>query len=70
MVRVIFFNTGAKIFARCWYSGCNFIVHVMKYVLYLLWYGDRCASSIFGIGPEFDSISPLLSNCSALLFGW
>ena len=62
-----FFSTGENIFARCWYSGCSFIVHSIKYVLYLRICGGRCAFSMFGIGPGLISISPLLSSCSELL---
>ena len=44
------FSTGENIFARCWYSDCSFIVHSIKYVLYLRLYGDECVSSIFWHG--------------------
>ena len=60
------FSTGENIFARCWYSGCSFIVHSIKYVLYLRLCGDGCVSSMFGMGPRLVSISPLLSSCRGL----
>ena len=60
------FSTGENVFARCWYFGCSFIVHSIKYVLYLRLCGDGCVSSMFGMGPLLVSISLLLSNCSRL----
>ena len=60
------FSTGENIFARCWYSSCGFIVHVIKYVLYLRLCGGECVFSMFGMGPGLVSISPLLNCCSDL----
>ena len=60
------FSTSENIFARCWYSCCSFIVHSIKYVLYLRLCGDGCASSVFGMGSGSVSISPPLSSCSEL----
>ena len=60
------FSTGENVFARCWYSGCSFIVHSIKYVLYLRLCGDGCVSSMFGIGRGLVSISPHLSSCDGL----
>ena len=60
------FNTGENVFARCWYSGCSFIVHAIKYVLILRLCGGGCVSSMFGMDPRLVSISPLLSSCSDL----
>ena len=48
------------------YFSCSFIVHSIKYVLYLRLCGVGCVSSMFGIGPRLVSISPLLSSCSDL----
>ena len=48
------------------FGGCSFIVHSIKYVLYLRLCGDGCVSSMFGMGPRLVSISQVLSNCSGL----
>ena len=61
-----FFNTGENVFARCWYFSCSFIANSIRYVLYLRLCGDRCVSSMFGMGPGLVSISPPLSSCSEL----
>ena len=61
-----FFSTSENVFARCWYSGCSFIVHSIKCVLYLCLCGGGCTSSMFGMGLGLVSISPLLSSCSEL----
>ena len=60
------FGTSENVFARCWYFGCSFIVHSIKYVLYLCLCGGGCVSSMFGMGPRLVSISLLLSSCSEL----
>ena len=60
------FSTSETVFAWCWYSSCGFIVHSIKYVLYLRLCGDGCVSSMFGMDPRLVSISPLLSSCSGL----
>ena len=60
------FSTDENIFARWWYSGCSFIVHAIKYVLYLCLCGGGCISSMFSIGLGLVSISPLLSSYSDL----
>ena len=52
------FKHGANCFARCWYSGCSFIVQGMKYVLFLLLCGGGCVLSMSGIGPGLVSMSP------------
>ena len=54
------FSIGENVFARCWYSGCNFIVHVIKYVLYLRLCGGGCVCNILGMGPGFFLMSPLI----------
>ena len=58
------FSISENVFAKCWYFGCSFIVHSIKYVLYLRLCGDGCVSSMFGMNLGLVSISPLLSNCS------
>ena len=60
------FSIGENVFARYWYSGCSFIVHSIKYVLYLRLCGDGCVSSMFGMGPGLVSICRLMSSCSEL----
>ena len=60
------FNTGQNVFARCWYSYCSFIVHLIKYVLYLHLCGGGYISSMFGMGHGLVSISPLLNSYSDL----
>ena len=60
------FSTGENVFARCWYSSCSFIVHSIKYVLYIHLCGDGCVFSMFGMCLGLVSISPLLSSCSEL----
>ena len=52
------FKHGANCFARCWYSGCSFIVQGIKYVLFLLLCGGGCVLSMSGIGPGLVSMSP------------
>ena len=32
----VFWNSGLKLVARCWYSSCSFIVIGIKYVVYRL----------------------------------
>lgn len=53
---------GEKDFARCWYSGCNLIVHAMKYILFLCLCVDGCVCSKLGMGPGLVSMSPLRSS--------
>ena len=53
---------GEKVFARCWYSGCNLIVHSMKYILFLCLCVDGCVCSKLGMGPGLVSMSPLNSS--------
>ena len=42
-------------------------MQVIEYVLYLRLCGGGCVSNILGMGPEFVSMSPLLSNIIDLL---
>ena len=53
---------GENCFARCWYSGCNLIVHSIKYLLHLFLCVDGCVCRILGMGPGLVSISPLSSS--------
>ena len=66
MIRMVIFSIGENVFARCWYYSCSFIVHSIKYILYLRLCGGGCASSMFGMDPGLVSISPLLNSCSEL----
>ena len=50
---------GEKNFARCWYSGCNLIVHSMKYILFLCLCVGGCVCNRLGMGPGLVSMSPL-----------
>ena len=43
-----------------------FIVHVIKYVLYLCLCEGGCVSTWFAMDLELISMSPLLKNCSDL----
>ena len=55
---------GENCFAMCWYSGCNLIVHGIKYILHLFLCGFGCFCSRFGMGPGLGSMSPLsISRC-------
>ena len=63
----LIFSIDANVFVRCWYSSCSFIVHSIKYVLYLYLCGDGCVSSMFGMDLGLVSMSPHLSSCSDLL---
>ena len=63
----MFFSIGANVLARCWYSGCSFIVLGMKYMLALLLCVVGCECRILGIGPGLDSMSPHFSNSSLLM---
>ena len=60
----IVFKHAANVFARCWYSGCSFIVQGIKYILLLFLCDDGCVVSMFGIGPGFVSMSPQRSSRS------
>jgi hypothetical protein len=53
------FIMGENCFAKCWYSGCNLMVHSMKYVLHLFLCVDGCVWRILGMGPGLVSMSPL-----------
>ena len=61
------FNMGANVFARCWYSGCIFIVFGMKYMLALFLCVIGCVRRISGIGPGLVSMSPHFSRSSLLM---
>ncbi len=50
---------GENCFAKCWYSGCSLIVHVIKYILLLFLCGFGCFCSKFGMGPGLGSMSSL-----------
>jgi len=68
----VMFTAGANFFVRCWYSGCSFIVHGMKYIQHRFLCVDGCSVSISGIGPRLVSMSPhkCRSRCSGnLLIG-
>ena len=54
-------------FAMCWYSGCNFIVFGMKYVLAFFLCIAGCVCKMSGIGPGLGSISPHCNNASLLM---
>jgi hypothetical protein len=58
------FSIGANVLARCWYSGCSFIVFGMKYVLALFLCVIGCVRRISGIGPGLGSMSPHFSRSS------
>jgi hypothetical protein len=68
----VVFRHAAKYFARCWYSGCSFIVHGIKYILFLLLCDGGCVLRMFGIGPGLVSMSPPRSIRSFMewLFRW
>ena len=53
------FIIGEDCFAKCWYSGCNLMVHSMKYILHLFLCVDGCVWRILGMGPGLVSMSPL-----------
>jgi hypothetical protein len=55
------------VFAMCWYSGCNFIVFGIKYVLALFLCVTGCVRRISGIGPGLGSISPHCNNVNLLM---
>ena len=54
----VIFMIGENCLARCWYSGCNFIVFSIKYILHRFLCVVGCANSILGMGPGLVSISP------------
>ena len=56
---------GENCFARCWYSGCNLIVHSIKYLLHLFLCVVGCVCRMLGMGPGLVSMSPLrsISKC-------
>ena len=60
----VVFRHAENCFAKCWYSGCSFIVQGIKYVLFLFLWDGGCVLSMFGIGPRLVSISPQRSNKS------
>ena len=60
----VVFRYAANCFAKCWYSGCSFIVQGIKYVLFLLLCDGGCVLSMFGIGPGLVSMSPQRSSRS------
>src|SRR5450631_69204 len=61
------FMIGDNCFARCWYSGCNLIVHSIKYLLHLFLCVVGCVCRMLGMGPGLVSMSPLcsISKCKA-----
>jgi hypothetical protein len=63
--RCVVFKHGANFFAKFWYSGCSFIVHGIKYVLFLFLCDVGCVLSKFGIGPGLVSMSPESSSSSS-----
>ena len=64
--------------AMCWYSGCNFIVFGMKYVLAIFLCVAGCVRRILGIGPglgrrtqdllQKHAISPHTSSLHTLTY--
>ena len=63
----VFFSMGANVFAKCWYSGCNFIVFGIKYMLALFLCVAGCVCRMLGIGPGLSSMSPHFSNSNLLM---
>ena len=61
----VMFMIGENCFAKCWYSGCNLIVHSIKYLLHLFLCVDGCSCRMLGIGPGLVLMSPLIikSKC-------
>ena len=53
---------GENCFAKCWYSGCNFIVHSIKYFLHMFLCVDGYFCRILGIGLGLVSMTPLSSS--------
>ena len=56
------FIVGENNFAKCWYLGCNLIVHAIKDILLLFLCVDGCDCNILDVGPGFILISPLRSS--------
>ena len=54
----VFCNRGAKLWAKCWYSGWSLIVFGIKYIFAFLRCGKGCLLRGHGIGPGFVSMSP------------
>ena len=63
----VFLSMGANVFAMCWYSGCNFIVFGIKYILALFLCVAGCVYRTLGIGPGFLSMSPHFINSSLFM---
>lgn len=61
------FSSGEKICVMCWYSGWNFIVFGMKYVLDLDLCAGGCSFNTLGIGPGFSSMSPLFRSMFCII---
>ena len=53
---------GENCCAKCWYSGCSFIVHSMKYLLHRFLCVDGCVCRMLGMGPGLVSMSPLTNR--------
>jgi hypothetical protein len=56
------FKVGENCSARCWYSGYNFIVHSIKYLLHLFLCVDGCLCRMLGMIPGLVSMSPPSSS--------
>ena len=63
------FMIGENCFARCWYSGCNLIVHSMKYLLHMFLCVGGCVCRTLGMGPGLVSMSPLSNSIKLLIVG-
>ena len=57
---------GENCFARCWYSGCNLIVHSIKYLLHLYLCMVGCVCRMLGMGwfqcPHFEVLVIVRKN--------
>ena len=61
------FSIGVNFFAKCWYFGCIFIMHAIKYVYIFIYVEVDVFFCIFGMILGLVSMFSLLSSCNELL---